>query len=174
MDKKIEHALEIYKDISRQIQFADTKAGLILAWHGASLFFFFKIIFSIEMHFDNWHWLLLALVLFFVGSSILQSFFTILPRLTTDYHNQKCMFWIFDITKGTEDFTTAKTRFMTNIESNEQVFECITNSVIAISNVLKIKYKKIQIALGGLIAGLIFEIVLLLCLLYEKQFSCYC
>ena len=37
--EKINTALEVYKDISRQIQFADTKAGLILAWHGASLGF---------------------------------------------------------------------------------------------------------------------------------------
>ena len=166
---KIEYSLKIYNDISRQIQFADTKAGLILAWQGATLFFLFKVLFSIEkLKLDSIGWLLLILALFFVGTSILRSFSTIYPRLSFKDHNSKCMFWIIDIKPNHEDFLAAKNRFMSNIKEENQLFECLSNSIIFISDILKTKYKNVQVALGGLLAGFIFEVVLLLYLLYTK------
>jgi len=81
--EKINTALEIYKDISRQIQFADTKAGLILAWHGASLGFLSKLVLD---HLKGDKTDNLTVWLFFFGViaaliSIWFAFWVVYPRL---------------------------------------------------------------------------------------------
>lgn len=170
LDKKIEYSFKIYDDISRQIQFADTKSGLILAWHGATLFFLFRTILNsnVKIIMGTGEWLVLMLALFFVFVSLVNTISTIMPRIKSPL-NTKCMFWIMDISYKDKILDDPLKRFSDNIEDKEQVFKCISSTVIIISDILKLKYEKVQVAIGGLFAGMILEIIFLLMCLYGKN-----
>ena len=162
--KKIEYSLKIYDDILRQIEFADTKAGLIMAWHGATSFFILNTATSKDMSSELW--LVLGLGLFFVLVSVVYSISTVIPRIKSPI-NHKCMFWIMDITHDKETYYGSIERFKKNVSDENQVFNCITNSVVAVSNILKKKYVFVQRAIGGLVAGFIFEVVFMLMVIYR-------
>jgi len=159
--KKIECSLKIYEDISRQIQFADTKAGLILAWHGATSFFILNTASNKDVTLNSELWLILSLALFFVLVSIIYSISTVVPRIKSPI-DTKCMFWIMDISHKGETHTGSVERFQKNIDDENQVFKCISNSVVVVSKILKTKYEYVQRAIGGLLAGMIFEIIFML------------
>ena len=164
LSKKIEYSLKIYDDISRQIQFADTKAGLIMAWHGATSFFILNTATSKDMTYELW--LVLGLGLFFVLVSVIYSICTVIPRIKSPI-NHKCIFWIMDITHDKETYNGSIARFKINISDENQVFDCITNSIVAVSNILKKKYVFVQRAIGGLVAGFIFEVIFMLMVIYK-------
>jgi len=159
LSKKIEYSLKIYDDISRQIQFADTKAGLIMAWHGATSFFILNTATSKDMTPELW--CVLGMGLFFVLVSVIYSICTVIPRIKSPINN-KCMFWIMDITHDKETYIGSIERFKKNVSDENQVFNCITNSVIVVSNILKKKYRYVQRAVGGLVVGFIFEVIFML------------
>ena len=165
--KKIDTALEIYKDISRQIQFADTKAGLILAWHGASLGFLTKIVVDAIEKFHNIGWKLATLFSFGCAliaalSSIGFAFSVILPRLKDTTCQRECMFWIYHI--RCEDFNRDLERFKENLNNPERVFDCISRSVVAVAGVLKEKYTHLKCSLLCLLVALGFEVLTILIL----------
>jgi len=159
--KKIEYSLKIYEDISRQIQFADTKAGLILAWHGATSFFILNTASNKDVTMNSELWLILSLALFFVLVSIIYSISTVIPRIKSPI-DIECMFWIMDISHKRETHTGSVERFQKNIYDENQVFKCISNSVVVVSKILKTKYEYVRTAIGGLLAGMIFEIIFML------------
>jgi len=102
IEKEINLSLEVYKDISRQIQFADTKAGLILAWHGASLGFLSKLVVDNISHLHPVGLKIATLVSILIGliSAILSMFFAfsvVYPRLKDKSCQEECMFWIYHI-----------------------------------------------------------------------------
>jgi len=102
IEKEINLSLEVYKDISRQIQFADTKAGLILAWHGASLGFLSKLVVDNIGHLHPVGLKIATLVSILIGlmSAILSMFFAfsvVYPRLKDKSCQEECMFWIYHI-----------------------------------------------------------------------------
>jgi len=155
--EKINTALEIYKDISRQIQFADTKAGLILAWHGASLGFLSKLVLD---HLKGDKTDNLTVWLFFFGViaaliSIWFAFWVVYPRLKDTSCNKDCMFWAYHI--SCEGFECDLERFKRNISNPEKVLDCISRSTVAVANVLKEKYENLQKAFKFLAAALLFE-----------------
>lgn len=132
METKIQTALEVYKDISRQIEFADRKAWILIGLN-----------------------LLIALVLTVIGKpiTILASVLNLLlaglilasvitPRIT-DGCNKECMFWAYDIRCG--NFDEDLERFKENLNDPEKVFDCISRSVVAVSDILKKKYEKIRL-----------------------------
>ncbi len=160
--EKIDTALEVYKDISRQIQFADTKAGLILAWHGASLGFLTKIIVDAIGKFQTVGWKLATLFSFGCAliaalASIGFAFSVILPRLKDTTCQRECMFWIYHI--RCEDFNRDLERFKKNLNDPERVLDCISRSVVAVAEVLKEKYTHLRYSLLFLLAALGFEVL---------------
>ncbi len=165
--EKINTALEVYKDISRQIQFADTKAGLILAWHGASLGFLTKIVVDAIEKFHNIGWKLATL--FFFGCALIAAlasigfaFSVILPRLKDTTCQRECMFWIYHI--RCEDFNRDLERFKENLNNPERVFDCISRSVVNVAGVLKEKYTHLKCSLLCLLVALGFEVLTILIL----------
>ncbi|RUM32197.1 MAG: hypothetical protein DSY42_01410 [Aquifex sp.] len=166
--ERIEIVLEIYKDISRQIQFADTKAGLILAWHGASLGFITKILFDAlksnkdKLPLEYILVLLFILILIFAGISIYYALNTVYPRLRdTDCVNE-CMFWAYHI--SCEDFQRDLERFKQNMKDLNRILDCLSRSVVSVSGILKNKYSKLQSSVRWLIISLFLEIVFLIVL----------
>lgn len=172
MDKKIENSLKIYDEISRQIQFADTKAGLILAWHGATLFLLFRTVLtpSNQIIMGSAEWTILGFALFFVFISLVNVISTIMPKIDSPVNNN-CMFWIMDIIGDNpkETFPETIQRFSKNIEDQEKLFKCISTSIVVVSQILKLKYERVQIAIGGLVAGMVLEIIFLIMCLYGKN-----
>jgi len=166
LSKKIDYSLKIYDDISRQIQFADTKAGLIMAWHGATSFFILNTAISKVKDMTPELWLVLGIGLFFVLVSIIYSICTVIPKVKS-FNNYRCMFWIMDITHDKETYIGSIERFKKNVSDENQVFNCISNSVIAVTNILKKKYEYVQSAFAGLMVGFIFEVIFMLMVIYK-------
>jgi len=166
LSKKIQYSLKIYDDISRQIQFADTKAGLIIAWHGATAFFILNTA-TAAKDMTPGLWSVLGIGLVFVLVSIICSISTVIPRIKSPI-NKNCMFWIMDITHEKETYTGSIERFKKNVSDENQVFDCITNSIVVVSNILKKKYKCVQASIGGLIAGFFFEVIFMLMVICNK------
>ena len=170
-EKKLNIALEIYKDISRQIQFADTKAGLILAWHGASLGFLSKIVTDKLQEITSVG--LKVLTLTFFGCSLILallsiffSFLVIFPRLKDTTCQRECMFWIYHI--SCESFERDLHRFKENIEDPERVLNCLSRSVVAVAGILKEKYKKLQYSLLFLAFALVFEALTVVSIIFPN------
>ena len=167
-EKKLNIALEIYKDISRQIQFADTKAVVILAWHGASLGFLFKIVSDNFPKLSSFVGKVFTLTSFGCGLafallSLGFAFWVVLPRLKDTPCQRKCMFWAYHI--SCEGFERDVLRFKENIANPERVLDCLSRSVVAVAQVLKEKYEKTRKSLLFLLPALAFEILTILLLL---------
>jgi len=167
--EKINTALEIYKDISRQIQFADTKAGLILAWHGASLGFLTKIVVDAIEKFQYIGWKLATLFSFGCAliaalASISFAFSVVLPRLEDKDCRKECMFWIYHIRCEKEPDKDLE-RFKKNLNDPERVFNCISLSVVNVAEVLKKKYTHLRYSLFFLCAALILEVLTIIVLI---------
>jgi len=170
-EKKLNIALEIYKDISRQIQFADTKAGLILAWHGASLGFLSKIVTDKLQEITSVGLKVLTLTsfvysLFLASLSIAFAFLVILPRLKDTTCQRECMFWIYHI--SCESFERDLHRFKENVEDPERVLNCLSRSVVAVAGILKEKYKQLQNSLLFLAFALVFEALTVVLLIFSN------
>ncbi|RTZ67063.1 MAG: hypothetical protein DSZ30_06135, partial [Aquificaceae bacterium] len=158
-------ALEIYKDILRQIQFADTKAGLILAWHGASLGFLSKIVTDNLQKIITVGLKVLTLTSFSCSLilallSIGFAFWVVLPRLKDTSCQRECMFWVYHI--SCEDFEKDLQRFKENIENPERVLDCLSRSVVATAEILKRKYENLRKSLILLALALLPEVITIL------------
>jgi hypothetical protein len=167
-EQKLKIALEIYKDISRQILFADTKAVVILAWHGASLGFLFKIVSDNFPKLSSFVGKVFALTSFGCGliSALLSlgfAFWVVIPRLKDTSCRRECMFWAYHI--SCEGFERDVLRFKENIANPERVLDCLSRSVVAVAQVLKEKYEKTRKSLLFLLPALAFEILTILLLL---------
>ena len=176
LKEKIDIALEIYKDISRQIQFADTKAGLILAWHGASLGFLSKIILdaysSLNPSFGSVVLILYLASLILAGLSIGFAFFVVYPRLEDkkcSNEEKKCMFWAYHI--SCEGFKSDVKRFVSNLESQDNILNCIARSTVSVAKILQEKYEKLHWSMKFLGLAGICEMLTLLALFFLKVCS---
>ncbi len=165
VEKKLNIALEIYKEISRQIQFADIKAGLILAWHGASLGFLSKIVtdslqkitpLGLKVLTLNSFGCSLILALLSIGFA----FWVVLPRLKDTTCQRECMFWVYHI--RCESFEKDLQRFKENIGNPERVLDCLSRSVVATAEILKKKYENLKKSLILLALALLPEVLTIL------------
>lgn len=123
-EKLINFALEIYKEVSRQIEFADKKA------------------FTIIMANAIWGSFLLLTPLYLLTLlnliPIILGLYIIYPRYAKNC-DKNCNFWAFDITCS-DKFEENLTRFKNSLLNMENTFDCISKSVVITSNILKKKY----------------------------------
>lgn len=169
VDEKLDVAFKIYQDIFHQIQFADTKAGLALAWHGASLGFLFKLVIDNLKNINSP--ILECLTLIFVACSLVFAaisigfiFSVIIPRLKdTSCSNKECMIWIYHI--SCEGFEKDTQRFIKNLGDCENILECLSRSIVAIAEILKKKYENFKWSLIFLAIAFIFEVITIIALI---------
>ena len=156
-------ALAVYKDLSRQIEFADRKAGLSLLFNALNFGFLLNITIANLNSFTEK--ILFSFYLIAFLSSVIFALLVIYPRLKDKSCQKECMFWIYHIKCEGEDFNQSVERFLENIENPQNVLNCIARSVVAVSEVLKRKYQYVRLSITGLLVSLLLEMVLLIGLL---------
>ena len=153
--REIEKALEVYKDISRQIEFADKKAGWLIIANILNFAFLLNV-----ANFNSFtEKILFSFYLIAFLSSVIFALLVIYPRLKDKSCQKECMFWIYHIKCEGEDFNQSVERFLKNIENPQNVLNCIARSVVAVSEVLKRKYQYIQLSIVFFLFSLLIELL---------------